>query len=167
METFYNREYYEKIVEKAASKKLVLIIGTPGIGKTLFLQSFLVHLVNCARQKGEDIPSIHYKCETDVNSRQIFSLLPDGKVIEIVGNIQTRPEYLLSDSVDISTPYGLTLNMEVASDKPINFNIFQKRMAEHNGPALEVETIVMPLFTFQELLCIKPATMDDNVAQFH
>ena len=166
---FYNRECYEEIIEKAASKKLILIKGTPGIGKSLFLQSFLVHLVNCARQKGEDIPSIHYKCNTDVglNLRsQTFSLLPDGKVIEIVGNIQTLPNYLLSDSVDIFKPYGRSLNMEVASDKAVNYKEFQKRMSEYDGPELEVETIIMPLFTFQELLCIKPATMDDNVAQF-
>lgn len=110
-----------------------------------------MHLVNCARQKCEDIPSIHYKCNTDAgrHSRsQTFSLLANGGVIEIVGNVRTPPEYLLSDSVDINNPYGLSLNMEVASDKPINFNELQKRMGEHMGPLSEKATITMPLFTF-------------------
>ena len=39
-------------------------------------------------------------------------------------------------------------------------------MSEHKGSASEVETIIMPLFTLQELQCIQPPTFDLKVAQY-
>ena len=80
VEIFYNRECYDEIIEKAASKKLILVKGTTGIGKSLFLQSFLVYLVNRAGEGGKGISSIHYKCKTVAglhSKSQTFSLLPD------------------------------------------------------------------------------------------
>ena len=60
--TFYNRECYDQITQNIFDGKFThaLILGTPGIGKTMFLQRLLVELVRRARSKGEDPPSIHY-----------------------------------------------------------------------------------------------------------
>ena len=166
---YYNRECYDDMIDKSDSRKLILVTGTSGIGKSSFIQRFLVHLVDLAAEEGKCVPSIHYKCGTNAGlypRSQTFSLLANGKVIEVDGSVQTPPDYLLADSVDIIVPYGLTLNMQVASDNVEDHKQFQKRMDEYDGQASEVETIIMPLFTFQELLCIKRPTFDFNVAQY-
>mmetsp|Transcript_33997 Transcript_33997/g.63508 ORF Transcript_33997/g.63508 Transcript_33997/m.63508 type:complete len:116 (+) Transcript_33997:60-407(+) len=36
--TFYNRECYDNICKSMESKRVFLVKGTPGIGKTMFLQ---------------------------------------------------------------------------------------------------------------------------------
>ena len=96
---------------------------------------------------------------------QIVSFLPDGSVIDVskVSSNLHPPQYLLSDSVDIDPPYGTVLNMVVASDKEPNYNNFWKRTleAKKNGTMT-----VMPVFSVEEILSIKPIDMDDCIAQF-
>ena len=43
--TFYNRECYDDICNSMNSKRLVLVKGTPGIGKTMFLQRLSFWLI--------------------------------------------------------------------------------------------------------------------------
>jgi hypothetical protein len=141
-----------------------LVIGTPGIGKTLYLQVFLVHLVRGAKAEGRTTPTIHY---TYAIQQKIVTLsfLNDGSVIDITDVRGVRaPEYLLSDSVDLNTPYGTVLNLEVASDKSRNYNNFEKRIGEPG--ALRGQIIIMRVWSFDELICIRPGTMDLELAQF-
>ena len=164
---FYNRECYDKITENIFSNELthVLIIGTPGIGKTMYLQCILAHLARLARSVRRDPPSIHYQ-RRYAGAVQTLSFLPNGSVVDVTGvKHEIDPDYLLSDSVDLDPPYGKVLNLEVASDKPTNYNNFQKRIGEP-GDRKKGEEIVMPLFSFEELLCIKPTTVDNKAALF-
>ena len=160
----YNRPCYDEITEDILSLTHALVIGTPGIGKTLYLQVFLVHLFRNAKAAGRATPTIHYTYATQKRVVTL-SFLSDGSVIDItdVGRVPV-PEYLLSDSVDLNTPYGTVLNLEVASDKSSNYNDFEKRIGEPG--ALRGETIIMPLWSFDELTCIRPDTMNSALAQF-
>lgn len=93
---FYNREFYDEIIRKSEISRLLLIKGTPGIGKSLFLQSFLVYLVQRAKNDKKPIPSMYLMRHTGINvGQQILSLLPDGRVIEITNDVQDVPDYLL------------------------------------------------------------------------
>lgn len=164
---FYNRECYDTITQDIFGNKLThaLIIGTPGIGKTMYLQCILVRLARLARSGRRDPPSIHYQ-RRYAGAVQTLSFLPNGSVEDVTGvkhNID--PDYLLSDSVDLDPPYGKVLNLEVASDKPTNYNNFQKRIGEP-GDGKKGEEMVMPLFSFEELLCIKPTTVGNKAALF-
>ncbi len=162
--TFYNRECYDTIALNIFNNKLthVLIFGTPGIGKTMFLQRLPVELVRCARSKGEEPPSIHYQ-RRFAGGVQTLSFLRDGSVEDVTGHKHdTYPAFLFSDSVDLDPPYGTVLNLEVASDKEGNYSIFKKRIGESEAGA----EIVMPLFSFDELLRIKSAAIDAEVAEF-
>lgn len=161
---FYNRPCYDDMILAFSSQKFVLIKGTPGIGKTLFLQRVLVQLIRDARVGGR-FPSIHYMRYAN-GVTEVFSFLSDGSVSDITGIASEKhsiTEYLLSDSVDLSNPYGTVLNLEVASDKEINYNLFAKRIKENrDGKGL---TKTMPLFSFEELLRIKPANLATELAQ--
>jgi hypothetical protein len=68
--------------------------------------------------------------------------------------------YVLSESVDIQHPRGTTLTIVVASDKDINYNEFDKRIAERWG-----YVGMMPLCSFKELMAMNSG-MDSGEAQF-
>ena len=161
VQELFNRPCYDEITEDISSLTHALVIGTPGIGKTLYLQVLLVHLFMRAKEEGRDIPTIHYMYEAK-KKVVTLSFLSDGSVIDItnVGRVPD-PEYLLSDSVDLNKPSGTVLNLEVASDKPRNYNEFQKRIGEPG--ALRGETIIMPLWStdpdFQRKNCIPQKNM--------
>ena len=78
-----------------------------------------------------------------------------------------NPDYVLSDSVDLSYAYGNVLNLEVAADEvdmiESNHKSFQKRVMEAGNAGRQ---LVMPVFSFEELQSIQPADMDDVCAQF-
>ena len=163
VQELYNRECYDEITKKISSLTHALIYGTPGIGKSLYLQVFLVHLARRARAEKQPLPSIqcrYYDGDKVVN----LSFLPDGSVINI-NNIPEPPlpDYLLSDSVDISVPTGRILNLEVASDKVRNYNNFRKRVQEAKEMG---DVFVMPLFRIHELQSIRPEDMDDQCTEF-
>ena len=163
LDVLYNRPCYDDITKDVASMTHALVIGTPGIGKTLFLQIFLIHLARCAKAEGRPTPSIHYIFETEMKVVTL-SLLSDGSVIDITDQRVPDPEYLLSDSVDLNVPSGTVLNLLVASATSSNYNQFEKRIGEPG--ALAGEAIIMPLWSFDELLCIRPHTYNHEIAQF-
>ena len=162
VQELYNRPCYDEITGKIFSLTHALVFGTPGIGKTLYLQALLVHIFRRAKADGKDPPSIHYKYLAD--GITTVSFLPDGTVMDI-SDVKgfPYPEYLLSDSVDLIKPYGTVLNLEVASDKESNYHSFQKRVRE---AGVNGNLFVMPVFSFHELRSIQPATMDDCIAEF-
>ena len=63
----------------------ILIYGTPGIGKTMYLQIFMVYLSRLAKEKGQDTPSIHYNFRIE-DMVTTYSFFPDGSVIDISKN---------------------------------------------------------------------------------
>ena len=163
IQELYNRPCYDEITKEISTLTHALVFGTPGIGKTLYLQVLLVHLFRRAKIEGRDIPTIHYMYEAK-KKVVTLSFLSDGSVIDItnVGRVPD-PEYLLSDSVDIEKAYGKILNLEVASDKESNYNSFQKRVRE---AGVKGNLFVMPVFSFLELQSIQPADMNDCCAEF-
>ena len=165
----YNRPCYDEITQKISSPVTrALVLGTPGIGKTLYLQAFLVHLVRRAKEEGRDPPTIHYVHKKNKDSIQTLSFLPDGSVVDVsIVPGGPNPDYVLSDSVDLSYAYGNVLNLEVAADEvdmiESNHRSFQKRVMEAGNAGRQ---LVMPVFSFEELQSIQPADMDDVYAQF-
>ena len=158
---FYNRPCYDDIIQSFSRLKNVLVKGTPGTGKTLFLQRVLVQILHDARII-EKFPSIHYMRYLN-GVKQVLSFCEDGSVSDITNNrreINAGSEYLLSDCIDLSSPYGTVLNLEVASDLGSYYNKFRKRIQESRG-----RETTMPLFSFEELLCIKPDNMEVDLAQ--
>jgi len=161
VQDLYNRPCYDIITADISSVTRALVIGTPGIGKTLYLQVFLVHLARKAIRESRPPPSITYVYAKDGN-RAKYSFLPDGSVVDISSVPgMPNPDYELSDSIDLSMPSGKTLSLLVASDKEVNYNDFWKRIKE----AKFGRKLIMPLFSFEELRIIAPS-MDQQVAQF-
>ena len=153
---FYNRVYYDEIITNISVVNKALVIGTPGIGETQFLQSLLVHLAQNARSLCQDPPSIHYLTKSGGETVRL-SFMHDGEVVLVTGLPQSV-DYVLSDSVDLEKPNGTVLNLVVASN---NYNTFLKRIYESGG-----ELITMPVFSFEELKCIQPSHMTNEIVKF-
>ena len=101
VQELYNRPCYDEITKEITSVTHALVFGTPGIGKTLYLQVLLVHLFRRAKEEGRDIPTIHYMYEAK-KKVVTLSFLSDGSVLDITDVRQNpSPDYLLSDSVDL------------------------------------------------------------------
>ena len=86
---FYNRPCYDDFISLLSDKNRVLIKRTSGIGKTLFLQRVLIHLVRSAKLEGRVIPSVHYMRYRNAEW-EVISLLPDGSVHDITHNARER-----------------------------------------------------------------------------
>lgn len=158
----YNRQCYDDIIENINKMSAVLVLGTSGIGKSFFLLRFLVHIVETARSTDSNIPSIKYLRWLDSSVESLW-LKADGS-IEIYDRARHGlPMYALSDSVDMQVLTGTVMSLEVASDTDNASDSFSKRVDERRELGLDW---VMPLFSFDELLCIKPAEMSQNEAQF-
>jgi hypothetical protein len=163
IQELYNRPCYDEITGNIISLSRVLVKGTPGIGKSLYLQILLVHLARRAKTEGREPPSIVYVYRIYGVLVKLF-FLPDGSVVDISGGQRPPPpDYELSDSVDLEAPAGKILSLLVASDKEVNYNTFHKRIQEAQEKG---ETFVMNLFAFDELCAIKPTSMDVAVATF-
>ena len=157
----YNRPCYDEITKNISTLTHVLVFGTEGIGKTLYLQALLVHLFRRAQEEGRDIPTIHYLYNT-YGKVATLSFLSDGTVVNISNVLEPPdPDYLLSDGVDLSEACGKMLNLEVVSDS--NYHSFQNRVEE---AGVKGNMFVMPVFSFHELQSIQPADMDDACAEF-
>ena len=142
-------------------KTRVLIYGTPGIGKSFFLQRLLVYIVETAQANKTTIPTVNY-VRFEKKTVRDYMLLPDGST-EFFDAREHGPDYQLSDAVDLEVTDGKLLSLEVASDKDSNYNQFQKRVEEASSNGLK---LTMPLFQFDELLQIKPPSMVVEEAQF-
>jgi hypothetical protein len=77
----------------------------------------------------QQLPVIDYVTREDAKV-VVYRLLADRAVTYGDTNFV---EYVLSDSVDIPHPRGTTLTIVVASDKDVNYNDFDKRIAERGG----------------------------------
>ena len=161
--TFYNRVCYDNLVAEMENKKLILVKGTPGIGKTMFLQRLLVDIVQKVQKAAnsqKSFPTIDYvRCEKGVT--KTYRLLHDGKVI--LSDDPSAVDYELSDSVDMGSPHGTKYTIEVASNKDRNYKEFGKRLMERkDGTALYG---AMELCSLEELK-IMNAGMTDKEYQF-
>ena len=161
-EFFFNRPFYDELITGMEKKTKVLVYGTPGIGKSFFLQRLLVHIVESAKDKSTLIPGVSY-VRIENNIVREYMLLPDGTTERYDLRRHGLPDYLLSDAVDLEVGNGQLLSIEVASDKDTNYNHFRKRVQEMGAFGKQ---IIMPLFTFEELLFIKRPAMTESEALF-
>ena len=135
VETFYNRECYDTIQNDIKDLMAVLVKGTPGIGKTMFLQRVLVDIVEKSKLSEADYPTINYVREEDDGVRK-YRLNQNGTITH--ANVNSV-DYCLSDSVDLKVVSGTTLTLEVASVKDANYNTFSKRVAEAGNKGMELD----------------------------
>jgi hypothetical protein len=135
------------------------VLGTAGIGKSLFLFSFLDHIVKTVAP----IPSIDYVQREVAPKLGRYRLLGNGDVILYDEIKDGKPDYLLSDSCEIGSEEGGTFSLLIASEKEADSSIFRKRVRESGECGV---TITMPPFTAKELLNIKPINMSDEEATF-
>jgi len=110
----------------------------------MFLQAFLVHIVEKARSNHTSIPDIIY-LRHEGGKSITYKLYGDGRVIIYHGT--DNPDIYLSDSVDINLPNVRILSLEVASLNDNNYHSFSKRIDEAGDLGLEY---LMLLFTFEE-----------------
>jgi hypothetical protein len=148
VKVLYNRDCYDDIIQQMIGKNLVLVRGTPGIGKSLFLQRFLVYISDLSIVP---FPVIHYlRYENGKSTSTSYVLLENGDVVSLDND--NAPDYLLSDSVDLNVANGKILSLEVASDKDANYNNFEKRLKETKSG--DKATITMSLFSLEEMYCL-------------
>jgi hypothetical protein len=149
--TFYNRECYDDLCSEIDSKAVVLITGTPGIGKTMFLQRLLVDIVDRHRNgsQGDKFPAINYI--TREGGNVVTYRLGENGSATLANHDSVG--YVFSDSVDIEHPRGEILTLEVASHNESNYNTFFKRVLEAGERGA---TFAMPLCTLSELSAMCP-----------
>lgn len=158
VKVFYNRECYDDLINEYGDNKLVLIMGTPGIGKTMFLQRILVDIVEKCDGNYANLPVVDYVTR-DLQGVVVYRLNSNGTVT--IGDVN-EVDYVLSDSVDIHHPRGKTCTILVASDKDSNYNEFDKRISEGKG-----FKTMMPLCTLVELTVMNPTlSIDEAVFRY-
>ena len=151
MKKLYIRSCYTAIMEeiKNESKTHVLVRGTPGIGKSVFL----FYYIYCLAQMNGDNVSI---CLTYLSSEEKCTayLLRDNGVVTVSATFVGVPDYHFSDSVDIPTSGSSSkLTILFASSDEVHFKYFVKAKSTVGSGAWD---IYMPLVEFEELKYMVP-----------
>lgn len=141
-----------------------LLLGTPGIGKSLFLRWLLSELVSkktgdlCIRViiRMSKREWVDYWCDT-----------ADGGSVVHYDASKSLPDYFLSDSMDISKiNLSQILTLLVSSDDDEHYKEWQKVLRKHRTISATGETIhhglikYMPLFSLEESICIDPDSLE-------
>ena len=150
----YVRDCYHKLSELFldGGVKNALLLGTPGIGKSLFMRWLIADLARKAIDANEEDVTFRVSFyEKDY----ICSL--DGSVVNFHSLLDT-PTYYFSDSVDVKF-VGLStkLTLLVSSDDPKQYQEWSKRLQEHGKDSI---IKFMPVFSAIELKCIAPDGVD-------
>ena len=165
----YVRPCYISLKHKIIHNELrsVLLLGTPGIGKSLFLRWLLVTL---AREKLETAPEPHLSFRVRFADKDYYCSTESVLVKHFNANLP-RPDYYFSDSHDI-LEYHLSskLTILVSSDDQEHHKTWKKKVEADtrlvNGQIVGCGDVLnMPIFDWTEIQKITP-NMDDNVRQF-
>ena len=130
-----------------------LLLGTPGIGKSLFLRWLMATL---AREAIENNISMTVRFATGTYD---YFCSTNGSVVAY--NSHSKPDYFFSDSVDIcNLDLSKKLTLFVSSDDAQHYKEWKKRMQEAGDGA---RLWYMPVFSLEELVCIRvdPLTVAD------
>jgi len=134
-----------------------LIIGTPGIGKTLFIFWFMREIVSVAKAENLRVPTSTptFVYSNRLEEKYYFHIDNDAAVVNIYDGT-TVPDYFISDTVPNSSFSSLLLNLHVssvhdkASDQFYNtFNDFGK-------------TITFPTCSYDEFQQVDGLFSEDN-----
>lgn len=150
----YVRDCYHKLSQLflADGVKYALLLGTPGIGKSLYMRWLIAFLARRAIDEGD--ASVVFRISFHERSEVVDYLCSlDGTVIAFNKDAPT-PTYYFSDSVDIDK-VGLSskLSLLVTSDDPSQYQEWLKRIEEHKENSV---IKFMPVFSSIELKCIAP-----------
>jgi ATPase subunit of ABC transporter with duplicated ATPase domains len=104
MDILYNREIYDKFLIGMKGKKLVLIKGSPGIGKSTFLERLLVEIVEEAHKEHKDIPSVVIAIREGQDVKKYW-LNPDGTVEKFDIGIQMKDQNTTCQTVWMPTQF--------------------------------------------------------------
>ena len=165
VKTFYNRECYDYNIKRFFQMPTTvtkgLLSGTAGIGKSLFLIRLLDYIVEFSETVA-DISIDYYQREGPSTSCR-YRLLGSGDVVLYDQLKHRTPDYLLSDSIDFGVDKGNRFSLLVASEKEADVARVTKRVREMGANGA---SIIMPPFTMNELLQIKPLEMTEEEAIF-
>jgi len=131
-------------VNSKNKRKLALILGPKGIGKTMFLNYLIVRIVENARE-GERLANLsivyYYKFKEHAQGIRFTN---NGCSIS-----DDEADYFLSDSLDLADgTLGKSLQLEVALENRNNYKRFYDRVIEQNG-------YIIPMYVW-ELDELKP-----------
>jgi len=151
----YERKCYlelEAIIRKE-NVKSVLVLGTPGTGRTLFMMWLMWRTVS-TRRAGTDIS---FRVTIIGESTIFFCTTRNGGTVEEYDSFKHgKPDYYFSDSVDvINVNLSKILTLLVSSDDDTHFKEFKKAISTNVSRLGQVKVnhgriVYMPLFSFVE-----------------
>ena len=156
----YVRPCYLALKEKIIGHlKSVLVLGTPGIGKSLFLRWLLVAIA----RDNLDNTKPHISFRVKFADKDFYCTTASDTVKVFKAQLGT-PNYYFSDSIDISE-YGLSseLTMLVSSDDAAHYKEWEKKVKAHN---IYGGILVMPVFDWSEINLVAPMDMNPVMRQF-
>ena len=154
----YVRDRYHKLSELFldVGVKNALLLGTPGIGKSLYMRWLIAVLARKAIVTKEDGVTFRIKFRDGSDSVDYLCSL-DGTVSAFSKDVPT-PTYYFSDSVDIDkVDLSSKLTLLVSSDDPKHYDEWFKRLKENKKKSI---IKFMPVFSAEELKCIAPEDVD-------
>lgn len=163
--TCYNALWEDiKTARETAGEQIVscvLVRGTPGIGKTTFLNRVLFELY-AEMKREEDKGGLQRRIAMTTRGGVCHVLsIADGAGVVRVFNDETV-DYWLADNHDIlSTQRKLKLVLLVSSDRPTNFNEFMKRQNENFGSDIRAD-----LWSLDELRAARPPKWSEEMVAF-
>jgi len=157
----YERKCYlelEAIIRKE-NVKSVLVLGTPGTGRTLFMMWLMWRTVS-TRRAGTDIS---FRVTIIGESTIFFCTTRNGGTVEEYDSFKHgKPDYYFSDSVDVPyVNFSKILTLLVSSDHEEHVELFHEALSTHASildGRVEVShglILVMPLFSFVESVQLK------------
>ena len=158
-ELLYIRPCYKELASMLCNDKInsALLLGTPGIGKSLFMRWLMMVIVRDACEKNITDLTFRYKegendymCRLDGCSVTAFS--------------SGTPAYFFSDSCDVMK-LGLSskLTLLVSSDDDSHYKEWKKKVVESGEGGI---MIYMPVFSLDELQCLRPVGMKNEDIEF-
>ena len=150
--------------------KSVLLLGTPGIGKSMFLRWLMVILAR-ERLQSTDTTKPHVSFRVCFSKKDYYCCTSSVKVRVYTADLDT-PHYYFSDSIDISE-YGLSseLTLLVSSDDATHYKEWRKKVLGHTRELNEKTVacgaiLYMAIFDQEEMNKVAPTDMNLNIRQF-
>ena len=163
----YERKCYlelEATVRKE-SVKSALLLGTSGVGKSLFMKWLMWRLVST---RGSDT-DISFRVSFQ-KGKHYFCTTRNGGTVEVYDSVKHgKPDYYFSDGVDVhSVNLSNILTLLVSSDEDVHFEQFNKVLSTHTSildGGVKVShglIIYMPLFSFAESMQLERVKIGAN-----
>ena len=155
LSALYVRDDYETIFASLQENENTLVFGTPGIGKSMFLNYVLVKIAELEHSPGDNI--VFSRWESGV--RKHYWLFMDGSSQECTSDAWSASTYVLSDSVDIDMPPDNRFNLEVSSTSALNYKYFGKN-------AYPMTVVQMNNVSYEELVAMNNGKLHIDELRF-